>query len=285
MLEWNIGDVRIRAAVETMLEVPAEAMIDRVSPETVAPYLSWLQPDYLTEDFIMKVAIQSILVESAGTRIVVDTCFGNDRELPYPNVPVLHTDFLDRLAASGFPREEVDTVLCTHLHFDHVGWNTMLVDGTWVPTFPNATYLFGQDEYAFWQDHDDFNIDLTDNVGPVVAAGLQQFVGTDHRITDEVWLEPTPGHSPGHVSVRVESKGDRALISGDMIHHPVQFVEQTWPAVSDHDPERAVATRQRMLRALANTDVLLIGTHFAAPTAGYVKESDGTWSWHAVGSA
>ncbi len=279
MVEWTLGKVRITCMLETMLEVPAEMMIEAVTPESVAPYLSWLQPDYLTEELVMRVAVQSLLVESEGRRILIDTCFGNDRALPYPNVPVLKTDFLDQLTARGFGRNDVDVVLCTHLHYDHVGWNTMLVNGKWVPTFPDAQYLFGKHEYEFWQDNEDFNIDLTDSIDPIVDAGLQRFVSTDHKITSEVQLEPSPGHTPGHVSVRIRSDGEEALISGDMIHHPIQIVEQTWPAVPDYDPAAAVSTRKRMLEALADSSTLLIGTHFADPAAGYVRRDGGHWKW------
>src|SRR4029078_184275 len=124
-----------------------------------------------------------MLIESDGKRIIVDTCFGNDRQLPYPGFVPLQTDYLARIAAAGFGRDAGDVVLGAHLHFDHVGWNTMLVDGRWVPTFPNAEYLFGRVEYEHWQDHEDYNIDLTDNVQPVVAAGLHRLVATEHCTT------------------------------------------------------------------------------------------------------
>lgn len=279
METWKIGDVKITSLLEMLQAVPSAALLQAMTPDAVAPHLAWLQPHYVTEDLLVNVAIQSLLVESAGKRIIVDTCFGNDRTLPYEGMPVFHTDFLERLSAEGFGPSDVDVVVCTHLHHDHVGWNTRLVDGTWQPTFPNAEYLIGRSEYLHWQDHDDFNIDLTHNIEPVIAAGLHRFVDPDHQITSEVGLEATPGHTPGHVSVRIRSGGQSALIGGDMIHHPVQVVEQTWVSVPDYDPPRAVATRQAVLAALANTDTVLIGTHFAEPSAGHVRHDDNGWAW------
>jgi glyoxylase-like metal-dependent hydrolase (beta-lactamase superfamily II) len=279
MQTWNIGGVRVSCLVDVMSDAPPEVLLPSLTEVTVEPYRSWLVPHYLTEGGQLRIAIQSFLIESRGKRIIVDTCFGNDRNL-YPGVPPVRTAYLSELAKADFDRESVDIVLCTHLHHDHVGWNTMLVDGEWVPTFPNATYLIGREEYHHWQDHDDPNIDLRDNLAPVMAAGLTQFVATDHQVTEDLHLEPTPGHTPGHVSVRISSEGEQALISGDFLHHPVQVVEQEWSSLPDFDSAQATKTRRETLMTLANTDVLLIGTHFAEPTAGYVRHDPASgWSW------
>jgi len=279
LVTWIIGEVPIICVVEAEMAVPADELVPRAVGDDVARHLSWLQPNYVSEDGLLKLHVQSMLIESDGKRIIVDTCFGNDRQLPYPGFVPLHTDYLERIAAAGFDRNDVDVVLCTHLHFDHVGWNTMLVDGAWVPTFPHADYLFGRVEYDHWQQHEDYNIDLTDNVEPVVAAGLHRFVETDHRVTSEVELVPTPGHTPGHVSVRIRSNGEEALIGGDMIHHPVQVAEPDWAATPDGDPVWAAATRTEVLRGLADTPTLLIGTHFAAPSAGHIRTDGDAFSW------
>ena len=282
MGSWTIGDVRITSLLEIQRDLPAEELIPALSPEGIAPHLSSLQPDYVTSDLLMKVAIQALLVESGGKRILIDTCFGNDRKFPYAGMAVLHTDFLERLTGHGFGPDDVDVVVCTHLHFDHVGWNTRLIDGSWQPTFPRAEYLIGRTEFEHWQDHDDFNIDLTDSIDPIVAAGLHRFVDPDFQITPELQLEPSPGHTPGHVCVRIRSNGESALIGGDLIHHPVQIFEQGWSSGADYDPECAVATRRRVLEGLANTDTVLIGTHFATPSAGRVRHDGGGWAWDPV---
>jgi len=166
-------------------------------------------------------------------------------------------------------------VLCTHLHVDHVGWNTRLVDGAWVPTFPRARYLIGRAEYEYWQAEEADSAapersPFHDSVKPVFDAGLVDLVETDHRICEEVAFEATLGHTPGHVSVRIRSKGEEALITGDFLHHPCQLAHPDWPSRADFDTEASTATRRRMFGALAGTPVLVIGTHFAAPTAGHV---------------
>jgi glyoxylase-like metal-dependent hydrolase (beta-lactamase superfamily II) len=179
----------------------------------------------------------------------------------------LQTPLLTDLADAGFPREEVDTVICTHLHFDHVGWNTMLVDGEWVPTFPNARYLLGRDEWEHWnrEGASGYAATIDDAVRPVIDAGLADLVPSDHRVTNEIRLEATPGHTPGHVAVHVESAGQHALITGDLAHHPVQFAEPDWHADPDTDPTQSAATRRRLLEEHSDTDLLVIGTHFAPP--------------------
>ncbi|MBT6275214.1 MAG: MBL fold metallo-hydrolase, partial [Chromatiales bacterium] len=159
------------------------------------------------------------------------------------------------------------------------GWNTMLVDGQWVPTFPQAEYLFAREEWEHWQvtDQDFFGPVLEDSVGPIIEAGLAQLVETDHRVTDEVWLEPTPGHTPGHVSVRIHSLGEDAVITGDMTHHPCQFAHPEWAATVDHDPEQSTATRRSFYARYTDQPMLVIGTHFAAPTAGHIVRDGETY--------
>jgi glyoxylase-like metal-dependent hydrolase (beta-lactamase superfamily II) len=163
-------------------------------------------------------------------------------------------------------------VLCTHLHVDHVGWNTRLENGRWVPTFPKARYLIGRREWAHWKDEAE-GPDRTvrnDSVRPVIYAGLADFVEADHRVTPEVRLAPTPGHTPGHVSVVIESKGSKAVITGDLMHHPVQCGEPGWASRFDVDPDQARATRRAFLEQCAKEGVLVLGTHFATPTGGRV---------------
>ena len=215
---WDIGEVTVHCVQETVTPSPPEVAVDGVDAELLEAHGHWLRPRYVTDDGLLLIAFQSFLVESQGVRIVVDTCFGNDRR--YQGMEPLHTSYLDDLAALGFGREEVDVVLCTHLHLDHVGWNTMLVDDTWVPTFPDARYLFAAEEHRFWEGRRSPFVRYRDTIDPVVAAGLHQLVASDHQITPEVRLVPTPGHTPGHVSVRIASAGAAALISGDILHHP-----------------------------------------------------------------
>jgi glyoxylase-like metal-dependent hydrolase (beta-lactamase superfamily II) len=185
----------------------------------------------------------------------------------------LQTPFLANLADAGWSRESVDAVVCTHLHVDHVGWNTMLENGRWVPTFPKARYLIGRDEleHRRAKGRAAQQVVLGDSVQPVFDAGLAQLVETDHRLSPEIWLEPTPGHTPGHVSVTIASDGERGMISGDFLRHPCQIAHPEWRSGSDTDPDQAEATRHSMLERVTDVPVLFIGTHFAAPTGGYIR--------------
>jgi glyoxylase-like metal-dependent hydrolase (beta-lactamase superfamily II) len=156
---------------------------------------------------------------------------------------------------------------------DHVGWNTMLVDGKWVPTFLNARYLLGRIEFEHWsaEGDEEQQVILSDSVQPVLDAGLAEFVNLDHVISPNVRLTPTTGHTPGHVSVVIESAGERAVITGDMTHHPCQLAHPEWSPSFDSDPNAAAVTRAKMFAEWADEPILVIGTHYAAPTAGHVK--------------
>lgn len=273
-LSWQIGDVRVTRVQEQEALLAPENLIHVLDPARLAEHRPWLTPHFMTAEGQIRLSIHALVVESKGRRIVVDTCMGNDRPLPMGLGP-LQTRFLEALERV-VPREQVDLVLCTHLHFDHVGWNTMKVGDRFVPTFPNARYLIAREEYEHWSTEsakpktDDVNIDLRYSIEPIVAAGLQELVSSRHALTDEVFLEPTPGHTPGHVSVRIESRGQSAVITGDMVHHPVQLAEPTWGSHPDAQPERAVATRREFVARYGDSPVLVIGTHFAGPTAGRI---------------
>ena len=174
-------------------------------------------------------------------------------------------------------------MVCTHLHVDHVGWNTMLEGGKWVPTFPKARYLIGRREYALWNAHDDEEQQaiLGDSVKPIFEAGLAELVELDHRISPEIRLTPSTGHTPGHVSVMIESGGESAVITGDMSHHPCQMAHPDWSPVFDSDPKAAATTRARLFAEWADQPILVIGTHYAAPTAGRVRRDGAAFRFEA----
>lgn len=279
LLRWQIGDVSITRIVETEdLSMQAPAMLPDATPENVLP-IEWLKPHFINEHGLLKSAIFSLLIESRNLRIVVDTCLGNDKERIVPMWNRRQGRFLEEIAAAGFPRERVDHVVCTHLHPDHVGWNTMLVAGKWLPTFPNARYAFVARDWEYLDSRPigplgDF---AGDSVRPVLAAGLADLVQPDHRFTDEVWLESTPGHSPGHVSMRISSRGEEAVVTGDLIHHPCQFARPHWCSPFDFDSRQAHITRDQFIQRYGDTPMLVIGSHFAAPSAGRIVRDGEVW--------
>ncbi|MEQ8346261.1 MAG: MBL fold metallo-hydrolase [Sneathiellaceae bacterium] len=273
MLQWQIGDVRITKVLELEAAGGSKFILPQATREAVQP-IDWLYPHFMDEEGRLKMSVHALVVETPDRRIVVDTCLGNDKQRSNPNWANLQTGFLDDLAAAGYPRDSIDTVMCTHLHVDHVGWNTMLVDGRWQPTFPNARYLMAAPEFSYWREGDhgaEQAVIFGDSVAPVFDAGLVDLIATDHRICPEVSLVPTHGHTPGHVSVRIESRGEAALITGDFIHHPCQMAHVDWSSAVDFDAEEARQTRRRMFESLAETPTLVIGTHFAGPTAGRLR--------------
>lgn len=280
MANWQIGDVKITRVVEVEVALPGggeNSMVMQAYPDAVKE-IGWLRPHFATDEGHMRVAIQALLIETPTKRIIVDTCIGNDKPRVSPVFNMLQTQFLKDFEKTGWTRDSVDTVLCTHLHVDHVGWNTMLVDGKWVPTFPKARYLVGKREYDFWKQEEDADAKaiLGDSVQPVFDAGLADLVADDHVVCDEVRLRPTPGHTPGHVSIVISSKGENAVITGDLMHHPCQMARTGWRSGFDSDGDMAEKTRASFLAEMADADTLVIGTHFATPAAGHVKrDGDG----------
>jgi glyoxylase-like metal-dependent hydrolase (beta-lactamase superfamily II) len=281
MLTWQVGEVKITRILELEAIGGSRFILPQATPEVVQQ-IGWLAPHFADEQGRLKMSIQALVLETPGRRIIVDTCLGNDKQRDVKSWSNLQTDFLKDLEAAGYPRESIDTVLCTHLHVDHVGWNTMRVGGAWVPTFPNARYLIGRAEFDYWRREEEALEDHSrspfhDSVAPVFDAGLVDLVETDHRVCDEVSLEPTLGHTPGHVSIRIRSQGREALITGDFAHHPCQLAHPEWASTADYDPQASTATRRRVFGSLAGSEVLVIGTHFAAPTAGRVVPDGAAW--------
>ncbi len=273
MQKWRIGDVTVTKIVEMETCGGASWILPDASPQACRE-ISWLYPEFMDEEGELRFSIHALVIEAGDKTIVVDTCVGNEKErMPYKDWHQLQTAFLDDFAAAGFNLAGVDCVLCTHLHVDHVGWNTMLVDGEWVPTFPNARYLIAKDEFDHFSrtDIEEFNQRVfNDSVAPIARAGVMDLVETDYQVCDEVALVPTLGHTPGHVSIRIRSGGEQGLITGDFVHHPCQMARLDWGSAADLDAKRADATRRRVFAEYADTPTLIIGTHFAGATAGHI---------------
>jgi len=285
MLKWKIGDVTVTRVVEMAVDAavdgPIPFMLD-ATPQSLRT-MPWLYPNYVTEKGELKLSFHALLVDAPGLKLVVDTCMGNDKPRKELGGHALNTAFLADLAAAGFSRESVDAVVCTHLHVDHVGWNTMREGGKWVPTFPKARYLFSRQDYEHFADFDEDQqrAIMADSIAPIFDAGLAQTVELDHRISPELRLIPTTGHTPGHVSVMIESKGEAAVITGDMIHHPCQIGRPDWSTEYDTDKKASAATRHAVLKDWADQPILIIGTHFSAPTAGHVKRDGDAYRFEA----
>jgi glyoxylase-like metal-dependent hydrolase (beta-lactamase superfamily II) len=276
ILRWDVGD----AAVIRVGELDATSALEGLIPDldrADVSRASWLTPRYIDETGRLKGSVQAFVVLIAGKVIIVDPGVGNEKDrTAVPGWNDLHTDFLDRLASTGVQPSDVDYVLNTHLHFDHVGWHTRLVDGVWQPTFLAARYVMSANEFGYWQASPKHEIEdqlagFADSVAPVHDAGLVDLVSDDHVVSDGVHLVPSPGHTPYHVSVVIESRGQTAVITGDVMHHPCQIAYPHWGAASDFNPDQARASRSDLVERFADTNTLVIGTHFADPVAGHIR--------------
>jgi glyoxylase-like metal-dependent hydrolase (beta-lactamase superfamily II) len=280
--QWRVGDVDIARIVEVSgFEDDISMLLPDATPQYVQQF-GWLAPHFATPDGRMIISFQCFVLRSKGRTAMIDTCIGNDRKREFDVFCNLQSTFLEDLRSAGFPAEQVTDVLCTHLHFDHVGWNTRLVDGKWVPTFPQARYLFGRREWQHWTHLRDtggyHHMDhLQDSIDPILAAGLEEFIDADFRLTDEVSLIATPGHTPGHVSVLIESRGEQAVITGDLMHNPIQIAVPATEARFDMDKSQAARTRCDFVQRFCNTGTLVIGSHFPEPTAGVIVPDGQAW--------
>ena len=281
-MQWTVGKVKITKVVELETVGSTRFILPLATNEEVQK-LPWLIPHFATEEGRLRMSIHTLIVETPSRRIMVDTGLGNDKEgRKVPTWNNRKEPFLERMTEAGFPPESIDTVLCTHLHVDHIGWNTRLSGGRWVPTFPKARYVFGKTEYEHWRAHSDtpehaavFN----DSVKPIADAGLADLVVSDHKLCDEITLIPTPGHSPGHMSIHIVSDGQQALLTGDAAHHPCQMAHLDWSSTADSDPEQSAVTRRELFGRFADTPTLVIGGHY---NAGHIRRDGASFKFIAL---
>ena len=266
-MRWNVGKVKITKIVELETIGSTRFILPLASHEEILK-LPWLIPRFASEEGRLKMSIHALVVETPTRRIVVDTGLGNDKQ--GRNVPAWNNrkaPFLEAMTEAGFPPDSIDTVLCTHLHVDHVGWNTRLEGDRWVPTFAKARYVFGREEYEYWRDHSVEPAQAAvfhNSVKPIMDAGRADLVASDIRLCDEIALIPTPGHSPGHLSVHITSDGEEGLLAGDVAHHPCQMAHLDWSSTVNSDPAQSVVTRRDLFSRFADRPALVIGGHFNA---------------------
>lgn len=278
MKHLALGDINVSRVVE--LEGPLmmpQQLLPEAKNEVIESHKHWLAPNFLAADGMFIMSIHTYVIRTKHHTILVDTCIGNDKDRAlFPAWSRMQGPYLQTLeTVGGVKPEQVDYVLCTHLHVDHVGWNTRLVNGKWVPTFPNAKYLFARKEWEFWKqecekDKGTGDGSIVDSVIPIVEAGKAVLVEGDHAIDDQVFLEPTPGHTPGHVCVHVKGGGKEAIMTGDMMHHPVQTAEPQWSSGFCSDPKQSAVTRRAFLERNADNGKLILAAHFATPTVGTI---------------
>ena len=256
--------------------LPIHDFLTTLSPERLAENRDWLlAASGLDDKDWLRICFQSYVVRTPHHVVLVDTCIGNHKDRP--TRPTWHlkndTNYIDGLAKVGLTVDDIDYVMCTHLHPDHVGWNTRLLDGRWVPTFPNARYLFGRAEYAHWEARNAVTPVpyMVDSVLPVMAAGLVDLVASDHALGDHIRLLPTPGHTPDHFAVRIGKGHDAAVVTGDLIHSPLQARYPELSMMADSDQAASAVTRRAFLERYCDTDTLCCTAHFPSPSVGRIK--------------
>jgi glyoxylase-like metal-dependent hydrolase (beta-lactamase superfamily II) len=280
MDRFTVGDAEIRRIEEMRAKFPASGFADQAFIDANS---DWLKPDFVNADGTVDFVFQSWVVRVDDLVVVVDPCNGNGRSRPsLPYFSNLQTDFIERFERDGVDPMKVDIVFCTHLHCDHCGWNTQLRGGRWVPTFPNARYLFGRREYERWDparagyqpvDHNEGVYE--DSIKPIVDAGLAELIGDAHRLSPSLETSPSRGHTIGHLSLGLKSAGDEAWFTGDAVHHPIQLARPEASLGGDEAPEEAAAFRRIVADHLSTTGALMIPAHFAGSHVGHVRKRDG----------
>lgn len=262
------------AELRRVEEFHKASRVEHITPDIalVDANRHWLPPLWLRDDGSWQLTFQSWIVIVEGRVIVIDPCNGNGRPHCQPWFANLDFPYIERFAATGIRPEDVDFVFCTHMHHDHCGWNTHLRDGRWVPTFPNARYLFARREFERWDKarpgyrHVDYNEGIYErSILPVAEAGLADLIDDGHRVLAGLTIEAAPGHTLGHSLAHLMSDGQEALFSGDVFHHPLQLVRPEIQFGDCDDVEQAIATRRRLVQRAADSGALVIPAHLPAP--------------------
>jgi glyoxylase-like metal-dependent hydrolase (beta-lactamase superfamily II) len=276
-LKFSAGDLTIHRIIEQEVPFfPALELLPDLTPERLAENRAWLKKARAIDDNdVLILCFQSYIVKTPHHTILIDSCIGNDKQRPArPNWHQKTDDnYMRALKAAGFSVSDIDYVMCTHLHVDHVGWNTRMENGRWVPTFPKARYVFGKSEYDYWHEQNAKAEvpPFADSVLPVVEAKRAELVGNDFAIGDHARILPTPGHTPGHVAFTFGKGKDDAVFAGDLMHSPLQTLYPELSPKFDVDPKQAAATRRSFLERYCDTNTLCCTAHFPSPSSGKIK--------------
>ena len=288
-IKLTLGEITIHRVIEQEEQsFDALKFFPGLTREILAENRSWLQPKYFDPRGNVLLCIQSYIVRTPAHTILVDSCVGNHK--PRPRLPfwsMLKSELYEKnLAATGLAVSDVDFVMCTHLHVDHIGWNTRLENGRWVPTFPRAKYLFADRELDHWtrqQKEDPESCPwIMDSVLPIVEAKRHERVKSDHVLDDLVKLIPTPGHTVDHYSVQVGNPGIDAIVTGDMIHSPLQLRYPELGMFGDYSSQQAGETRRRLFERICETPTLLCTAHFASPSVVRIVRRGGAFDFVSI---
>ncbi len=283
-LRWQVGNVTIHRVVDLNRSTMGVGDLLPSAPADALDKLPWMKPHFATDDGQLIISFHAFVIKTPTRVVVIDTCVGNDQQTNLEMFNNLKTPFLENFRATGLRPEDVDVVFCTHLHVDHVGWNTRLENGRWVPTFPKARYLFDKTEFASLKTNGEergFGANYPVNIVPVMEAGLADYIDAkDYVICDEIRFISTPGHTPGHASVLISSKGQSAVITGDLMHSPVQCALHDCPSMPDDDKVQGAETRRAFMERFSKEGAMVLGTHFPPPTAGWFEPEGSAWRFN-----
>ena len=278
MRPLTVGDVTVEAVVEVSgPRIPAAMLLPAAERTEIEAHIPWMTPDlYVPATHMFSMVRQAYVVRTAHHTILIDTCVGEHKDRTNERFRLTETPWPANFNALGITYDDIDIVMCTHLHVDHVGWNTRLEDGRWVPTFPNARYLFGKTEMetyraAIAEAPDPDGPIYADSILPVIEAGQAEIVADDFELSDGLWFEMTPGHTEGHICIHLQNTGGHAVFSGDLMHHPIQVREPQWNSCFCGDDAQARITRRSFLEQHADTDTLIVPSHFERGTVGRLE--------------
>ncbi|MET3823583.1 glyoxylase-like metal-dependent hydrolase (beta-lactamase superfamily II) [Burkholderia sp. PvR073] len=286
----RIGHAEVVQIVEMDISRILETLLPDATPD-VLKTIPWMKPPYVDDDYGMRAVSQCFIVRTGARTLVVDTCVGNDKNTAgFDAFADLQLEFLATLEQAGIDRHAVTDVLCTHLHFDHVGWNTYKQDGRWLPTFPNAKYHLGKQEFEFAQQgnpndamYNAQDLSFQESVKPVVEAGLANFINRDTDLGDGITVFSTPGHTIGHIAIEIDAGTETFIIAGDAMHHPVQVARPDMAQIFDYDNAQSSATRHALLSRLDGSATLFACTHFCSPSFGLItRDPEGDYVFTGV---